>query len=448
MCVSLATVVMSLMISLALSSSPFHTMSEKWLTFAGAAIRGSPVASSALGLAYFGSSDSFVYAIDLHDGSQVWNFSAGTSVRSTPVLVEVHETLLIVGSDLGVVFALGGASGRLRWQRSVSRASVSGTLACTPDMSTVLVGSDDGHLYALSSDTGRITWNASARAKVNSPSVTPTSMSIVLFGSNDGDVVAVNATTGVVLWRFTTTSYVEAAPCVVGDVAIVGCGDGHVYALDITRGAALWDIRLPSSIRSSPQLVQDGGSVVVGCMDTHVYALTVAAGAQLWNVSLGSPVLSTPSIAPNGYLIVAGSDGIVWSLTSGGAVLWSYNLSSAPSSSTDSRPAVTPGGLAVTFETADQGLGAVTLLVPLSVSYSLSLSCVDSPNEVASPESFSASLYAFAATVVVLLVLFFVRFARSAVRQFVEKKEVISNISTSHGYGALLNDNHQMQNIA
>ena len=65
--------------------------------FTRGAIKGSIAMSFTHGLAYAGSWDYYVYAIDTITGSLAWKFNAGSRVMACPALDE-HRSLLYIGT--------------------------------------------------------------------------------------------------------------------------------------------------------------------------------------------------------------------------------------------------------------------------------------------------------------------------------------------------------------
>ena len=78
---------------------------------------------------------------------------------------------------------------------------------------------------------------------------------MVYIGSDDDNVYALNATSGAKLWNYTTGSYVDSSPAVVGGVVYIGSDDGNVYALNAANGAKLWNYTTGGQVASSPAVV-------------------------------------------------------------------------------------------------------------------------------------------------------------------------------------------------
>src|ERR1700683_1927883 len=75
-----------------------------------------PVMSSpaiADGVAYFGSNDHYLYAVDASSGAERWKFKTGSRITSSPA---VHAGRGYFGSFDGHVYALGAGTGEERWK--------------------------------------------------------------------------------------------------------------------------------------------------------------------------------------------------------------------------------------------------------------------------------------------------------------------------------------------
>src|ERR1700751_3669741 len=84
----------------------------------------------------------------------VWQFRAGSSVRSAPILA---GGMLYVASVNGVVHAIDVASGLSKWKFQAARQ-----IHSTPSLSEnrILFGCDDGKVYALDRHAGSKLWEA------------------------------------------------------------------------------------------------------------------------------------------------------------------------------------------------------------------------------------------------------------------------------------------------
>jgi outer membrane protein assembly factor BamB len=285
---------------------------QDWSFTTGGQVQSSPAISNEM--AYVGSFDGTVYALDASTGAQQWSFPTGGLIRSSPA---VAKGVVYVGSDDSNLYALNASSGAELWSFPTG-----GEFDSSPAVANgvVYVGSLGGNVYALNASTGAQLWSFATGGFVrSSPAVVN---GVVYVGSDDGKVYALNASTGAQLWNFTTGNGVVSSPAVVNGVVYVGSEDGNVYALNSSTGALLWSHATGAGIESSPAVAN--GVVYIGSTDRSLYAFKASTGAVLWSVITGSGIQSSPAVA-NGVVYIGSNDGNVYAFnTATGDQLWSY----------------------------------------------------------------------------------------------------------------------------
>ena len=117
-----------------LTWSPFRTDARIWST---------PVVQN--GIAYFGSQDHNVYAVNLRDGKELWRYRTGGPVVATPLLFDGKA---IVGSFDKKLYALDADDGELEWEFESSNWFWAGPVT---DGETIFAPAMDGYVYALDS---------------------------------------------------------------------------------------------------------------------------------------------------------------------------------------------------------------------------------------------------------------------------------------------------------
>jgi outer membrane protein assembly factor BamB len=292
--------------------------------------------SVAAGLAYIGSDNGTVYAVDAATGAPKWTFTTGGPVQSAPAVV---GGVVYVGSYDGNVYALNALTGSKIWNFNTGGNVVS---APAVDSGVVYVGSFSGSVYAIDASTGTQKWSfATGGMVLSSPAV---ANGDVFIGSNDGNVYALNATTGAKVWSFATGSFVQSSPAVVNGVVYVGSDDHDVYALKAGSGAKVWSFATTGNVVSSPAV--SGSTVYVGSEDGNLYALKTSTGAKVWSDATGGAVDSSPAIA-NGVVYIGSNSHIIDAFdATGGTTLWAYTTNNKVASS----PAVANGHLYVGAE--------------------------------------------------------------------------------------------------
>ncbi len=266
----------------------------RWMYTTGGAVISSP--SIANGIAYFGSQDKNIYAVDARDGSFLWKFATQDRIASSPAIV----------SDV------------------------------------VYTGADDGNVYALDAYNGSLLWKAFAggdlpgnfNAAVQLRSSPTVAGNFVYVGALDNKTYCLNATNGTVQWKFQTQGYITSTPAVVdGAVYIVSeePSAGALYKLDAYTGTLVWKHIISyegtlgggHDMQGSPT-VADG--MVFCASDTSAYyAVNATTGTTIWTYKdpyAGEFIVTTP-VYVNGEVIVIDKFSIVSLNATNGTLLWS-----------------------------------------------------------------------------------------------------------------------------
>ena len=299
------------------SAGPRPFKGVKWAFKTGAAVVASPTVVD--GIAYVGSDDMHLYAVDTATGKEKWRFKTGSVVRSTPAVV---DQVAYFGSYDGVFYAVDTITGKEKWrfalpgEKKFEARGLDGYMPRTqtiPDFwdlylsspavvaGTVYVGCGDGNCYALDAATGALKWEFETGNVVHSsPAVVN---GTVYFGSWDTYLYAVDAATGREKWKFKTgedpvnfnQTGIQSSPAVVDGVVYFGCRDSNVYAVDAVTGQEKWKYRI-TWVNASPAVVD--GQVYFGTsIPAFFVALDAATGKERFKFDAHVPVFSSPAIA-------------------------------------------------------------------------------------------------------------------------------------------------------
>ena len=137
------------------SPSPPHRANEPGNLLWSYQYKGAAMCSSATviaGVAYVGSADDYIYALDAPSGEVRWRIQTGNEVCSTPA---VADGVVYVGSRDHHVYALDAASGLVLW-----RFETGDEVWSSPAVAdgVVYVGSRDHYVYALDAERGALLW--------------------------------------------------------------------------------------------------------------------------------------------------------------------------------------------------------------------------------------------------------------------------------------------------
>jgi outer membrane protein assembly factor BamB len=267
----------------------------KWKFQTGAAVYSSPAVVK--DTIYFGSTDHYLYAVDLESGKLKWKGKTGSGVTSSPA---VENGTVYFGSYDGKFYAVDAESGKAKWtfqtggERRYSATHIHGSLPAAESM-------PDPFDFYLSS---AVLWKDK-----------------VYFGSGDGNIYALDAASGKLVWKFHTGNVVHASPAIQDGTLFVGSWDSYFYALDAATGKERWrfktgedpDIHNQVGIQSSA--VVSDGVVYFGCRDANLYALDAKTGQKRWAFNnKGSWVIGSPTVKDGKVYFATSDSGLFYAL--------------------------------------------------------------------------------------------------------------------------------------
>lgn len=250
----------------------------------------SPAVSDSI--AYIGSTDNYIYAIDTNSGDLKWKYKVKAGTIQSPT---ASDNIVFIGAD--GVYALDALTGDQIWDYSINE----GASFSSPIISggTVYIGSEEGYgsikgyISAIDVKTGKLKWKYQAGDKVrSSPAI---SGNLVYVGSLDGYVYALDSNTGDLKWKYKTGNQVFSSPSISDDTLYIGSNDGSVYVLDANTGNLKWKYKTGHEVRSSPAV--SGGIVYIGSLDNSIYALDAGTGNLKWKFQTGGRVESSPAVS-------------------------------------------------------------------------------------------------------------------------------------------------------
>lgn len=304
-------------------SAPIDNPELRWQFQTGGPIRSQPVIAN--GVAYFGSGDSHLYAVDAATGVERWRFVLNAG-GSSPAVV---DGVLYTGSE-GIFYALDAATGKERWHFQDSTLGLGHASPAVMDGTIYVAGAvidgehpGGGTLISLDMANGKERWRFPTVALPFGPTVAD---GVVYFVSDDS-VHAVDAATGTERWRVETGVVLGSATAIGGTVYVSGLWDPIVIALDAATGQDRWRVNTHDANGGGLDVAEGvvyvtGENRLRGSIETDadVAALDAATGRVLWRTFLGTGMtgsVAAPTVADGDVYLVASGTLIVLDAATG-----------------------------------------------------------------------------------------------------------------------------------
>jgi outer membrane protein assembly factor BamB len=232
------------------------------------------------GRVYFGSEDGTVYALRAKDGGRLWTYHASGAVKAG---LAYAEGILYFGDYSGTMTAIRAKNGSKVWSTATSgRAfSQSGQFYSTPAVANgrVFVGNTDHFVYSFAAHTGQLAWRYSTGSYVYAaPAVAPGpgGKPTVFIGSYDSTFYAFDARSGNVRWSFNAPGRISGAPTVVGHIVYFADLDSRsTIGVDVRNGKRVFKAH---SGKFNP-VISDGKRIYLTGYGTE-YALVPRSAAR------------------------------------------------------------------------------------------------------------------------------------------------------------------------
>lgn len=262
--------------------------SQKWVISASGRITSSPSIGSD-GTIYFGSTGNMFYAV-YPTGTTKWTFAPSDNPYYSYSSPAIGSDSIYIGSwnssgsGNSKIYAINLTDGSERWNYTTG-----GVIDSSPAIGTdgrIYIGSSDTKVYAFDPE-GTLNWTFTTSGEVHSSPAIGTD-GTVYVGSNDYKVYAINSD-GSERWNYTTGGAVRSSPAIGADGTVyVGSDDYKIYAIN-TDGSTKWFYTTGSTISGSPIIGPDG-TVYVGSGDKKLYAFSGVVDFTADKQSGGTPL--------------------------------------------------------------------------------------------------------------------------------------------------------------
>lgn len=237
-------------------------------------------------VAYVGTADNLMLALDANSGESVWPepFEAGHSIWGQAAY---KGGKLYVTSMDRKLYALDAETGQELWSTEFE-----GAIASQPVLNEnlIYVGEFSSQVHAVDISNGTIVWSAPAENWVwGAPAYAD---GVVFYTDIEGNIFAVDALTGDAIWQSQAVGAVQTMPLVVDDIVYIASeGEssevpaGALTALNTANGEQLWQQITPAPLFTAPVAVDDAVVVALQSETAIMSAYNLESGAPLWTIA-------------------------------------------------------------------------------------------------------------------------------------------------------------------
>ncbi len=183
-------------------------------------------------MAYVGSDDNHVYALEAETGTLLWRFETGDVIRSTPT---VAGGAVYIGSIDNHVYALDASTGALLWKHDTGDWVQYSPVANGGLVYVRALQDGDRKVHALDAMSGEQVWVAEAPYPFGAEFTVAVAGGMPFTRDDFGEFHALNASTGELVWSFSAGMGAESSPAVVDGVVYLTAVN-TAYALDESTG--------------------------------------------------------------------------------------------------------------------------------------------------------------------------------------------------------------------
>ena len=236
------------------------------------------------GVAYAGSYEGSVYALNAETGELVWRFDAGDGLNPPP---KVAGGVVYAQKARGEYLALDASTGELLSSDEPVREELLISDGVTYFSTQRIDGDFSVHVRAVDVASGEELWTAAVPRSSELPLLFPvTASGDLVFVSDENRVRALDSTTGEPAWSFEAgdgdDGIVQDPPAASNGVVYLRSYSA-AYALEESTGAQLWKYDIAYDFWERPPVITDGVWALVEFEVQVLHGLDAATGRLLWS---------------------------------------------------------------------------------------------------------------------------------------------------------------------
>jgi outer membrane protein assembly factor BamB len=246
-----------------------------------------------------------VVALDTVTGRERWRADIAQSTHYEPALD--GDTVLVSADDRFV--ALDRASGARRWETGVGKHAGGGILTRAGADAIALVTTERGVVAALDGRTGQVRWSMQVPGDIWAAPAARASEAVgaVLWYGEESRLRVFELATGAVRWE-STVEPGASAPVIRDGMVVLGEGNGNfsarVVARDLESGAERWSVTAPASFESGVTPGAAGDDVAVCDHFGTVTLVDARRGTTRWRTALRVPILDTRVVLTRSAVVI------------------------------------------------------------------------------------------------------------------------------------------------
>ena len=263
---------------------------------------------------YVGDLAKTFHKLDRQTGAAIWMFTDAEGFFLAKAAEE--DGIIYAPCNDGALYALDN-NGNLLWKFDTGHY-----LWSQPQIvdDVIYLGSMDHFIYAISKD-GQEIWSVEMDGAIVGAPLVNTDGNALYVGSMDEKMVALDLSNGDILWTFDTEASLWGESLLVENALYFADSGGQIYALDVESGEAFWQTEYTGNVVGGLSIIEDG---FVMATEEGVLKAFNFDGSPKWEATLDGEIFQAPAIS-NDYIVVGtvGGEKLVYGFNQTGVQLWS-----------------------------------------------------------------------------------------------------------------------------
>lgn len=275
-----------------------------------------------------------VTCLDAESGEEIWFYETGNSVKNNVIA----ENGYIYTQDCdGTVYCLGAKDGSLKWKTSVSLGNALSTSSgiCISD-GTIYAGCAAA-ITALNAENGEKIWENKRNYGESSPAEFVVAGDKLLVSSHWDALIALDRKNGKQLWenKDGDIRFRSSTPVVIDESTAAVADSGAIMFVDLSSGKIKSKFSYDCNFASSAQPLVIGKKLIIPTAKNGVVCFDTEKEDIVWTLSTGSALIYTapytsgesqtveasPVLTQDGNILIAASSGKIFTVSPDGETL-------------------------------------------------------------------------------------------------------------------------------